>query len=159
MDSQKIFEYLIPIVFFIVWVITKLFASKDEEQKQDTGSSPLTEDEPHKMEIPQEVYKEETSIDSTPVVLLPQDEYKPFDYIGELEKQRKKLLSMTSQTIEVPTKKQYTPKEKTYTKEMHIFQGIDLKELLSHHKIAQKAFVLQEVLNTPVSMRKNEIWH
>lgn len=133
---DNLLEYLIPIIFLIVWAIGRLFAPKKEESSEKIEEFEEPEEETiirRKLEQFEKKYTTPQDFLETPQISLQKSE--------KIKEQTKAFIHHEYQLIEeekIRHKKQM---------EMHI--------LLKGPNALRKAFLTYEILGPPLALRKN----
>lgn len=129
-SSHDFFQYLIPIIFLMVWAIGRVFGGKKKEPSSQTAS-----------------VEEETI-------------YNPFEEeLIEFPRGEKTVSQEILTTQQARKTNKPTSSKQVYSNEMKVQkpanQRANLLALLSDRQSIKKAVLVSEVLGPPVSLRRN----
>lgn len=157
MEFKNLLEYLIPVIFVIVWFIAKIFGARSEEPLAPPRGESYGEGQDPFAELFGDDFEEREEPVKPEVVESPR-----IDYQAELAKQRRKVLEVQAQVTKImqkakPLKPRKKGKKKAWGRKARSDGGIrgEMLELLKDSNAAKKAFLSYEILGQPVGQRKD----
>lgn len=180
MNTDSLFEYLVPALFFVFYIIAKILEARNKKaapRETSEGAEPSTIDEvrreiqkkilerqkqgsPQQHESrPEEAWKHEakmkTRAETAQVELTQQG--KPFqeDYALRLKKEKQRLETSRKEAQKIRenlNKRGSIAKPKPKVQHTHI----SVQESLSNPAQARNAYIYHEIFGTPVALRKRE---
>lgn len=133
METQDLFQYIIPIIFFIVWVIGKAFAGKKEDSEKVKPSN--TSEEPKDL-LFEDTYPLEEYFEKAQVP------HKPQEPIFKKQSSKDRIFHHPLEIV-IDDSKVIRPEE------------VPLRRLLQDPNSVKKAFLTAEILGTPIALRQN----
>jgi len=170
MDFQKLFDYIIPIVFILAWAFAQLMAKKSQNKDFPQDEQEMDEPEDDYFEElfgPKPISKKpepQAKTRTQPTFAPPPREFtqaktppKP-DYIAKLEKERATLASLEQQFQTVKQRREALQKQEESWGRTKDYTPLKTQEIIDSFKgpnATKKAILYYEILGQPIGSRKN----
>lgn len=169
MDFNQLLDYIVPIFFVVIFLISKIFGSKEEVGEEDSEPSPYEDlfeseesvEEEIKRKIHERQYGGQAYHGERPVVeprTPASSKYEVvnqgpvIDYEAKLREQRKRLKESVA-VLEAQKKKAEKIAKPVVTKTSRSLPDVSLAFALKDKKSIRQAILTYEVIGSPLSLR------
>lgn len=139
MENTGYLEYIIPIIFFAIWVVGRIFGRKEAKDDLSSDSSEDTEVYPYPLK--EQFDKVSESVEHS----IERMQEKTIAFKRETEQRRSREEEIIETNLNFPVKSDRGNEQRSA-----------LLGLLKDANSLKKAFLVSEILNVPVALRKNE---
>lgn len=165
MDTNSLFEYLVPALFFVFYIITKILevrAKKSTPQDMPEESEPSAVDEIRR-EIQKKILERQSNKRHTleaewaqePKMQIPQSKPRTTsqqnDYLLRLKKEQERLEASRQEVKKARALQKQTKRAHTKATPAHSLRGT-----LHTPSLARNAYIYHEIFGAPIALRKKE---